>query len=274
MPIGGVGRGEEYAAGFDQRQRGHREAAVIVFGAENPRLLGLREGRRIEQDQVEASPFALHAPKPIPGVAINEIVRRRIDPVQGEVAATPFEVLFREIETGRLRAGLGRGHREPTRIGEGVQDLHGRRQVESRCNMAAEQTAAIIPLIEEQPDRVALGKAQLETEAVLEDLEPFRRRLAENRLGRGRCGCGVADLASEQLMVSAAGAMLSREPGERLVLVGVKRPFRLRQEVIPKAIDIPRRAGRCPLRGWLARRWSFEGQSGRFAGRAEHPRRN
>ena len=83
-------------------------------------LLRLRKRRRVEHHGVERAAFLRQPPQPVERVAVNEIVRRRVEAVQREVAPAPFEIFFREIEARRPRAGFGRANREAAGVGEAI----------------------------------------------------------------------------------------------------------------------------------------------------------
>ncbi len=92
------------AAALEQRQRGGHQPAVILFRLERAALLRLREGGRIEDDQVEHPAFFREPPQPIERVAVNEIVRRRVKSVQLEIAPAPSEIFFGKVQAGDARA--------------------------------------------------------------------------------------------------------------------------------------------------------------------------
>src|SRR5205085_8394227 len=79
-------------------------------------------------------------------------------------------------------------HRKTTSVGEQIQDA----QVMAACpeqrevsgHMIAQNPAAIIPLIEKQPDRVTFAKTYNELQSVLPKNELSRCVLAEDFLGR------------------------------------------------------------------------------------------
>ena len=62
-------------------------------------------------------------PEPVGSIAKNEIVLCRIEAAQAEVAFTPVQIFFREIETCRARSAQRRAHRKTASVGEAVQDF-------------------------------------------------------------------------------------------------------------------------------------------------------
>ena len=93
-PVRRVCRGEQDSARPDQRQRGCHQFSVILFRAEYTVFLRLRKRRRIERHRVERAPLLRQPPQPVERVAVNEIVRRRVEAVQREVAPSPFEIFL------------------------------------------------------------------------------------------------------------------------------------------------------------------------------------
>ena len=114
-PVRRVRRGEQHSARLEHRQRGGDELAVIFFRAERAVFLRLRKRRRVEHHGVERAAFLRQPPQPVERVAVNEIVRRRVEAVQREIASAPFEIFFREIEAGRPRARLAPRKRKSRR---------------------------------------------------------------------------------------------------------------------------------------------------------------
>ena len=93
-PVRCIGGCQQHAPGLEDGQSGGHEPAVILFGTERAVLLRLRERRRVEDDGVKRAPFFRQPPQPVEGIAVDEIVRRRIQAVPGEVALAPLEIFF------------------------------------------------------------------------------------------------------------------------------------------------------------------------------------
>ena len=119
-PVRRVRRSEQNPARLHQRQRGGDEPAVIFFRAERAVLLRLRKRRRVKHDGVERAAFLRQPPQPVECVAVNEIMRRRVEAVPREIAFAPFEIFFREIKARRPRARIGRAHGKAAGVGETV----------------------------------------------------------------------------------------------------------------------------------------------------------
>ena len=89
-----VGRGQQHAVWFQHRQRGGHEVAEIFLHAEHAVFLRLRKRRRIKHDGVERAAFLRQPPQPVERVAVNKIMRRRVEAIQREIAFAPLEIFF------------------------------------------------------------------------------------------------------------------------------------------------------------------------------------
>jgi len=104
-PAGGIARGEKNPARPQQRRCRAHQPAIVPRRAEHAGLLGLRKGRRVQQDQVETASFFVQAPKPVECVPEDEIVSGRIKLIEREIAPAPIQVLFRQVKAGDPGAG-------------------------------------------------------------------------------------------------------------------------------------------------------------------------
>ena len=193
-PVGGVGGGEQHTAKLEDGQRGGHEAAVIFFGTEGPVFLGLGKRGRIEHHGVERAALFGEPPQPVEGIAVNEIVRRRVEPVQGEVAPAPFEIFFGEVKAGGVRARPGRAHGKAAGVGEYIKHGPGRNggavrpQGKIRREMTGEEAPPVVALIQKQAGGITLVEAQLKTHAVFPDHKAFLRGFAQHGLRRSLRG--------------------------------------------------------------------------------------
>src|SRR5258708_21473599 len=87
----------------------------------------MRTGGRAKNTGVEPSSFFRGPPQPVEGVAVNELVPRRINLVEEKIAPAPFEVFFREVEARDTRPRFCGANGKTTSISEGVQNLRSRR---------------------------------------------------------------------------------------------------------------------------------------------------
>ena len=106
--------------GFEHAAARRRRVAIIFFRAKRAVLLRLRKRRRVEHHGVERAAFFRQPPQPVKRVAVNKIVRRRVEAVQREIALAPFEIFFREIQARRPRARLGRADGKAAGVGETI----------------------------------------------------------------------------------------------------------------------------------------------------------
>ena len=175
-------------------------------------------------------------------------MRRRIEPVEREVAPAPLQILLREVEAGRVRAGSGRRDGEAAGVGEGVENAEwGVRSAEWEVggNVAREQAAAVVPLVEEEAVAVALVETEFKGEAVFTHGEALRGCFAEDELRRGLFRFALAHAAVEALVISAAQGELF-EPGGKLVrLRGGEHRLGLGEQEVTEPLDLPARPAVC-----------------------------
>src|SRR5208283_2150513 len=127
------------------------------------------------------APFLRQPPQPVERVAVNEIVRRRVKAVQREIAPSPCEIFFREIEACRFRARPRRANREAAGVSKAVQQSKvrsPRSKVEIGCDVAGQKAPPIVALVQKQTHGIAFVETQLEPDAVLANLKPLRRGFA------------------------------------------------------------------------------------------------
>src|SRR5581483_2287952 len=80
-----VARDEELTARREAREPEGDELGEVALDAPRLALLGRREARRVEDDDVPRAPLAPEPAEPLERVAVDEVVRRRIEAVELQV---------------------------------------------------------------------------------------------------------------------------------------------------------------------------------------------
>src|SRR5207302_8500691 len=84
---------------------------------------------RVENKGVEAPALLREPPEPVEGVAVDELVTRRINLVEEKIAPAPLQVFFGEIEARDARPRPGGANGKTAGVGKGVQNLRSRRPI-------------------------------------------------------------------------------------------------------------------------------------------------
>src|SRR5262245_60484355 len=97
-PADGVCGTKQNSIGLQYLQCRRDELPEIFLDLKPAARFRLRKSRWIENDRVKRPPLLRQALQPIESVTVNEVVPRRIQPVEDEVAPAPLEVFLRKIK--------------------------------------------------------------------------------------------------------------------------------------------------------------------------------
>ena len=106
----GVRATKERTSRIEHSERQFDQGARVVLKPEDVGTAIPGKGWGIQHHDIKTPVPAIKAPEPIERIAVNEIVRRRVDPVGGIIPFTPVEVTPGKVEVDRKRAPQGCGH--------------------------------------------------------------------------------------------------------------------------------------------------------------------
>ena len=141
-----------------QRQPRHRrpqQAHVLALHVEIVGARGVRERRRIAEDQVVAATIGL---QPCHRIGLHQAVSDAADAVLAQVVGQPFQVGRRQIDAGRRGRATDRGlHRHRARVAEQVEETLAARFLEyplAQRTMVEEQAGIeVVEQVHAQPRR-------------------------------------------------------------------------------------------------------------------------
>ena len=123
--LASIGRREDQAAAGQHADRGPDQRRVVrdrLPGRDAALPVGRAEGRRVEDDEVEAFLGPARRRGEVGHrIAAQEAHRRRRQVVQREVAAAPVEVAAGDVDVGHRGPAMRQRHREATRVGEEIE---------------------------------------------------------------------------------------------------------------------------------------------------------
>ena len=192
----------------------------MFFGLEDGAPFGLGEGGRVKDDAIELTPLFLEPFGPIEDITENEIVAGERDVVEGEIPTAPIEIFLGEIQGESFGTGACCADGEAAGVGEGVEEfLAGEaagEEFEIGGDVVGEEAAAVVALIEEEADGIALVETGFVLDGIFANGEGGRNGSAPKEDGAGVGGIGFADLAIEGFEVEGGAIPLAGEGDELL----------------------------------------------------------
>lgn len=113
---------DDLATGVQQFQCDQQNVDMIALDIEDAvHALGVGEGRRVDEDQVE---LVAAMGEPFQGIGLDELMRAAIEAVQHEIAVRPVAVGSGQVDAGGRRGATGCGvDTDAAGIGKQIQEV-------------------------------------------------------------------------------------------------------------------------------------------------------
>src|ERR1043165_9678023 len=89
-----VAGGKQHPSSPKYSKSGQDQFDIMFFRLKHAALLGARERRRVKDDRVEEALLTGQTPEPLKHVAMQKVVARRVDLVEGKIALAPLKIFF------------------------------------------------------------------------------------------------------------------------------------------------------------------------------------